>query len=186
MRKQKKYVIKVYVPRTIITVHGQITCLGTKYQYYDQETDKSKTVYLLDNYVQIEPYKRMNLHLRLEIMKELATSKRQRDIVDQFKSAGITKTSISNLAISVDAKELNDESVYWNSKIPTEIAKKEYIYILVDDTFTSLRENKVVGEYRIRLAVSHLGHVNPDAKRKALLQNVSFNLLIKHLLPRVI
>lgn len=70
MRKQKDYVIKGYVPRTIITIFREITFIRTKYQYFDAELNKNKTVYLLDNYIQIEPYQRMNLHLRLEIMKQ--------------------------------------------------------------------------------------------------------------------
>ncbi|WP_342276277.1 hypothetical protein [Spiroplasma endosymbiont of Nebria brevicollis] len=168
MRKQKGYIIKGYIPRKIITIFGEVSIIRTKYQYYNQEEAKNKTAYLLNNYVQIERYKRMNLHLRLAITHQLSTRKRQRDIVDQFKATEITRASISSLARTIDTKDLNEESLYWDYKIPKEIAKKQYIYLNVDDIFTSLRENKVKGEYRIRLAVSHLDHVDSHAKRKEL------------------
>lgn len=37
-----------------------------------------------------------------------------------FKVAGITRISISNLARKIDTNDLNETAIYWNYKIPKE------------------------------------------------------------------
>lgn len=174
-RKSSERKKKGYVIRKFKSIFGEIAFLRTKYQYYDPETKEIKTICLIDNYVGLERYQRLCLHLKLEVLSELGKGKRQRDIVDQFKHANLTRTTVSHLARTVDVKDLSTESVYEDYKVPENMDKKQYIYLNVDDTYTSLRNSdKEKRDFRIRLITSHLGHVNPNLKRKELLHKRGF------------
>lgn len=177
-RKQAGYLIKGYVPRTIITIFGKLTFVRTKYVYYDKKSQKNKTVFLLDKYFKIEPYKKIDLNLRVSIIKELIKGKKQQEIVDQFKSANITRVSVSNLAKSINNVSLN-KTAQQDYKIPNNSKDKKYIYLNIDDTFTPLRDyDKSRKLFRIRLAVAHLGYSN-NIFKKELLEKRAFYLIDK-------
>ncbi|WP_425381094.1 hypothetical protein [Spiroplasma endosymbiont of Polydrusus pterygomalis] len=44
MWKQKSYLIKGYTQRKIITIFGKLKIIKTKYQYYNQEEQKNRSV----------------------------------------------------------------------------------------------------------------------------------------------
>lgn len=178
--KKQGYVIKGYVTRTVMTRLGLISITRTKYQYFDIATNKKRTFIWLDSQIKVRRYKRVILDLEMAILDEVDFGKRQRDIADQFKDYYITRSIIGQIIRNLPVKDLNQRDYYTNYQIPKNIDDKKYIYVEVNDTFTSLRdETKNMATYRIRLATAHLDYVDSKSSKKELLHKRSIAMIFK-------
>lgn len=153
-RKDKGYISKEINSRSILTIAGYITFYRRRYKYFDEQSQTWKYVYLADHKLGIERYERINSHVKFKILELIAEGMRYENIINILK-INISKMSISNVINSFDLKDFDRVTNYDIKKVPI----KNCLYIQLDDTFVSLRDNKKKKvKYRIRFVTMHTGY----------------------------
>lgn len=173
-RKNKGYIPDGFKSRTILTIYGPVTYKRRIYKYWDEY--RYRYVFLADKKLQVERYSRITSHLKFKILEQIATGKRQRDILDMFSFAKFSRATITKIVNAFDFQEQLNIVFDNNSRVKI----PQYLYINMDETFLKLRKNKKLNKYRIRLVTYHTGYhkLYSSAKRKVLAnKRVFFQIL---------
>ncbi|MDQ7982693.1 MAG: UPF0236 family protein [Spiroplasma sp.] len=154
-RKNKGYIPHSILQRTIITKYGRIRYQRRLYKYWDNELNKWQYVFLVDKEFDVLKWQRIHETLKFEILKKVSDGLTHRVINDHFNTAAISNKSISNVINSYDLNLWASPGLYDVKKINLD----RCLYINVDETFCSLRVNKKIKKFRVRMAVFYTGLV---------------------------
>jgi hypothetical protein len=166
---KEKYYSKGFVKRTIIFKNGCVTFKRRKYyvrpEYYSSITrDQKATVFLLDKYIGIEKYQRLDFDFAIDIISEIGVNLSYQDIANKFEQSGITKQTVFGLMKKLSYSDLLERI------LETPVVKLKHngvIYFENDDTFQNARcKGNILKLKAITMGVCHTGYVDENAKRK--------------------
>lgn len=174
-RKENGYIPHGMRERTLITIFGKLTYKRHRYLIWNK--NQYHFTYLSDTALGIKKYQRVNTHLQIKILSLIAKGKRYQDILDCFPTANITNTTISNI---INRANIGSLKSIINSKV-TAIQLDQYLYVNIDDTFLTLKENNKKQQFRIRVVLFHTGYdlENSKSNKKNLKDTRIFVLLKK-------
>ncbi|WP_342189750.1 Mbov_0401 family ICE element transposase-like protein [Spiroplasma endosymbiont of Dilophus febrilis] len=142
--------------RTVITPYGVVCFKRRKYRYLEHNT--WKYLFLLDNEIGLKAYQRITTELKLKILSNINDGKRQKDILDMYSNANISRMSISNIINEFKSNSyyrIAKNNIFEKDKIDLE---SKFLYIQLDETFLNLKRNNKASKYKIRLATFHTGY----------------------------
>lgn len=172
-RKNKGYIPHAILARTIITKYGRIQYKRRLYKYWNNDINKWKYVFLVDKEFDIIKWQRIHQSLKFEILKKVSNGLVQQVINDQFLFADISTKSISNVINSFNFNLLANPSLYNIKKVNLD----KCLYINVDETFCSLRINKQIKKFRIRIAIFYTGLIKMKNRNVLLNKKIYFILV---------
>lgn len=146
--------------RTIVTPYGVVCFKRRKYRYLERNT--WKYLFLLDNEIGLKPYQRISTEFKLKILSNINDGKRQKDILDMYKNANISRMSISNIVNEFKSNsyyQIAKNNILEKDKIDL---KNKFLYIQLDETFLNLKLKNKTSKYKIRLATFHTGYCNKN------------------------
>lgn len=119
--------------RTIITIFGEI---NFKRRYY-LDKENNERVYLLDEYLQLEPKQRMLLNVKEKLIKEAVESSYKK--AGQIAAYGveISKQTVMN---EIESLEINEQLV---ERIPKKKKQVKTLYIIADEDHVHLQKGGI-------------------------------------------
>lgn len=174
-RKENGYIPHGVRERTLITIFGKLTYKRHRYLIWNK--NRYNFTYLADAALGIQKYQRVTAHLQIKVLTLISQGKRYQDILDCMPKAKISSNTISNIITRTEIDSL--ESIISNNVKP--IPLKDYLYINIDDTFLSLKENNQKQQYRVRVVLFHTGYdqVKSKGNKKFLKDSRIFIFLTK-------
>ncbi|WP_323754991.1 Mbov_0401 family ICE element transposase-like protein [Spiroplasma poulsonii] len=157
---------KGFKKRCFITLLGDIQIKIRCYKFWDASAYNNKTknygkwrfkCLLLED-LKFEKYQKITHDLKELILINVADGKRIKDINDIIPVKSLSYSSIARLINKLDLNLENASNNFSNK------TSSKYIYIVLDDTFLSLKEKNKKKKFRIRTAFFHQGHMPEDER----------------------
>lgn len=174
-RKENGYIPHGVRERTLITIFGKLTYKRHRYLIWNK--NRYNFTYLADAALGVKKYQRVTAHLQIKVLTLISQGKRYQDILDCIPKANISSNTISNIITRTEIDSL--ESIISNNI--KQISLNEYLYVNIDDTFLSLKENNKKQQYRVRVVLFHTGYdqVKSKGNKKFLKDSRIFVFLTK-------
>lgn len=176
-RKEQNYYANGLVERTLFTSEGSLTFKRTKFKQLNSETNQWKTVFLLDEFLQLERNQKLTNEFQFKILEKVIQGFELNLICKSFPRAPINKATITRFIQKINIPYLTEKEIKKNYVIPETAKNYERIYISVDDTFVKLKTKDKISnkssaiKYRIRMAILYQGVSEKSNQKSTILIN---------------
>ncbi|APE74055.1 hypothetical protein SCITRI_00141 [Spiroplasma citri] len=121
---------------------------------------------------------RISIFIKIEILKLMDSTKRQRDIMDMYPKLNISKMTITNINKEIDFAKLFKEQL--KTKTEKIIVQTPYLYAGVDDSFSNLTKYRKIEKNMLRTAYFHTGYDEiKSTKNKNVLKDKKIFIIMK-------
>ncbi|GAA6237919.1 MAG: hypothetical protein SPLM_00440, partial [Spiroplasma phoeniceum] len=141
----KEYKVKEFKTKTLTTLKGTITFKRRRYYKINSETGKEEYVYLLDKFLGLEKWQRIDNSVKEKILSFIGKKKTYQDILDTIEYVKISLMTISNIM-----KNTKTDKEYFINKTDKKIKVPHTLYIQIDGTYLKMWNEKKTGKKKIK------------------------------------